>query len=526
MHRRDFLKTTTAGVALTLVAPDILVGALHPSVVDPREIAIAAIEAARMAGASYADCRVASVRTESVSAREQRVQSINNSETFGFGVRVLVDGSWGFAASNLLLPEEAARVARLAVTQARANRRGQLRPVELAPVAAYPDASWSTPIEIDPFTVPIEDKVALLFAANEAATKVPGARFASSSMYFHTEHVVLATTEGSLIEQTHYRTQPSMSVTAVSSDRSAFASRDSTEVPALQVGYEYIHEVNFLDLAPRLAEDAVEKLSAKPVEPGTYDIVLHPSNLFLTIHESIGHTTELDRAMGYEANFAGTSFLAPPEEVIGKFRFGPEFMQIRADRTQPRALATTGWDHEGVPAQEWDIVKDGVFVNYQTTREQAAWISELTGIDHSLGCSYAESWSDVPFQRMPNVNLMPGEEDLSIEDVIAETDRGIYIMGRGSYSIDQQRYNFQFGGQVCYEIRNGRITGMLDGVAYQSRTPDFWNALERLGGPSTYHLGGTPRDGKGQPGQVNAVTHGCPVARFRQIPVINTGRAV
>lgn len=452
MDRRDFLKHTTAGVALTLVAPEILIGALRPGAADPREIALAAIDAARSAGAAYADARVARVRNEAISTREQRIQAVNSSETFGFGVRVLVDGSWGFAASNLLTRDEAARVARQAVAQARANRRSQVRPVELAPVAAYPDARWSTPIEIDPFDVPIEEKVALLFQANQAALTIPGARYASSSLAFHAEHVILATTEGSLIEQTIHRTLPSLSVTAISADRSGFESRNSTEVPALQAGYEYVLESDLVALAPRLAEDAVAKLSAKPVQPGTYDLVLHPSHLFLTIHESIGHTTELDRAMGYEANYAGTSFLAPPEQVLGKYRFGPEFMQVRADRTQPRALATTGWDHEGVPAQEWEIVKDGIFVNYQTTREQAAWIADLTGIDHSLGCAYAESWADVPFQRMPNVSLMPGEEDLSIEDLIAATDDGIYIMGRGSYSIDQQRYNFQFGGQVYQEV--------------------------------------------------------------------------
>jgi TldD protein len=526
MQRREFLKYTSAGVALTVVAPEILVGAIGRSGdADPRAIALAAIDAARAAGASYADARVASVRTQLVSAREQRVQEVNASETFGFGVRVLVDGCWGFAASNVMTLDEVARVARLAVAQARANRATRVRPVELAPVQAFPDAKWRSPIEIDPFDVPIEEKVELLFRANEAAMKVPGARFANSSMFFHTEHVILATTEGSVIEQTLYRTLPSLSVTAVAPDRSGFATRNSSEVPALQAGYEYIHEVDFVATAPKLAEDAVAILSARPVQPGTYDLVLHPSNLFLTIHESIGHTTELDRAMGYEANYAGTSFLAPPEKVLGKFRFGPEFMQVRADRTQPRALATTGWDHEGVPAQEWDIIKDGIFVNYQTTREQASWIADLTGIHHSLGCSYAQSWADVPFQRMPNVNLLPGKEDLSIDDIIADTEDGIYIMGRGSYSIDQQRYNFQFGGQVFYEIKKGKITGMLKDVAYQSRTPDFWNALDALGGPRTYHLGGTPSDGKGQPGQSNAVTHGCPVARFRKIPVINTGRA-
>jgi TldD protein len=524
MERRDFLRTTASGTLLVLAgAEPLLAGVRRLTAFEEKALALAAVDAARSAGASYADARVAHVRTQSLSAREQRLQSAESSETYGIGVRVLVGGTWGFASSRETTLDEAVRLARRAVAQAGANRVVQRQPVTLAPVDAVRDASWRSPIEIDPWDVPIEEKVDLLFRANAAALTVPGARFANSAMSFHTERVTFASTDGSLIEQTLYRTIPSLTVTAVAADGSDFQTRNSSEVPALQAGYEYIHEVDFVELAPRLAADAVEKLSARPAEPGRYDLVLHPSNLFLTIHEAIGHPTELDRALGYEANYAGTSFLAPPADVIGSYRLGPEFMQIRADRTQPRALATTGWDHEGVPAGEWDIVKDGVFVNYQTTREQAGWIEELTGIRRSLGCAYAQSWADVPFQRMPNVNLMPGREDLSIDDVIGETDRGIYIMGRGSYSIDQQRYNFQFGGQAFYEIRNGRITGMLKDLAYQSRTPEFWNSLERLGGPRTYHMGGTPNDGKGQPSQSNAVTHGCPVARFRQVPVIVAG---
>jgi TldD protein len=527
MRRRRFLEHLTVGAAAATALPRALRAHDLPllerlSQELEKAVALAAIEAAQAAGASYSDARVARVRQQSISTREQRVTSVESSDTYGLGVRVLVNGAWGFAASRTVSVDEAAVVARQAVAQARANGRRQLRPVELAPVQAFRDVTWSTPIRTDPWEVPLEDKVALMLRANAEALKVPGARFANSAMNFHTETVTLATTAGSLIVQTIHRTIPSLTVTAVAADGSDFQARNSSEVPALQAGYEYIEEVDYVALAPQLAEEAVEKLSARPIQPGRYDLVLHPSHLFLTIHESIGHPTELDRALGYEANYAGTSFIAPPAEVIGKLRLGPEFMQIRADRTQPRSLAATGWDHEGVPAQEWDIVKDGIFVNYQTTREQAAWIADLTGVEHSLGCSYAQSWSDVPFQRMPNVNLLPSPEDVSTEDIIADTENGIYILGRGSYSIDQQRYNFQFGGQVFHEIRNGRITGMLKDVAYQARTPDFWNALDAIGGQSTYHLGGTPGDGKGQPSQANAVTHGCPVARFRGINVINT----
>jgi TldD protein len=529
MDRRRFLGRVAAGVTATGALPNLLRAHDHSilSELDRAQenaVALAAIDAARAAGASYADARVARVRRESIATRERRVTSVDSSDTYGLGVRVLVNGAWGFVASRDVSVDEAAAVARRAVAQARANRARLQRPVELSPVQAFRDVEWHTPIVRDPWDVPLEEKVDLMLRANAAALTVRGARFANSAMNFHTETVTLATTDGSLIVQTIHRTIPSLTVTAVAEDGSDFQARNSSEVPALQAGYEYIEEIDYVALSPRLAEEAVQKLSARRVEPGRYDIILHPSNLFLTIHESIAHPTELDRALGYEANYAGTSFIAPPEQVIGKLRLGKELMNIRAERTRPRALATTGWDHEAVPAQEWDIVKDGIFVNYQTTREQAAWIADLTGVEHSLGCSYAESWADTPFQRMPNVNLVPATEDITTDDIIADTRDGIYILGRGSYSIDQQRYNFQFGGQVFHEVKNGKITGMLKDVAYQARTPEFWNSMDAIGGPSTWHMGGTAGDAKGQPSQSNAVTHGCPVARFRQVNIINTAR--
>jgi TldD protein len=273
----------------------------------------------------------------------------------------------------------------------------------------------------------------------------------------------------------------------------------------------------------RWASDASAKLSAAGVEPGSYDLVLHPSHLWLTIHESIGHPTELDRALGYEANYAGTSFLSPPEEVLRSLRYGPEFMNVEAERTSSGGLVTIGWDDEGVPADRWMLIDKGIFVDYQTTREQVDWISDITGITHSHGCAYADGWSSIPFQRMPNINLLPGQQDLTEDDIVGGVDDGIFIEGRGSYSIDQQRYNFQFGGQVFWEIKGGKKTRMLRDVGYQARTTDFWNSLAAIGGPSTYFVGGTFRDGKGQPGQINAVSHGCPVSHFQNISVLNTG---
>jgi TldD protein len=276
--------------------------------------------------------------------------------------------------------------------------------------------------------------------------------------------------------------------------------------------------------AEKWASLAVEKLSARSVEVGRWDLILHPTNLWLTIHESIGHPTELDRAMGYEANYAGTSFVAPPEKQIGKLKYGPEFMNIQGDRTQEGSLARVGWDDEGVAADRWLIIEKGMFKDYQTTREQSAWISKLTGVSRSHGCSFADSWSSVQFQRMPNVSLLPNEKDVSLDDIIAATDRGIIIRNRGSWSIDHQRYNFQFSGQTFHEVKGGKVVGMLKDVAYQANTPQFWNSMDMIGGKSTYWLGGSFGDGKGEPGQSNSVSHGCVPARFKQVNIVNTGR--
>jgi TldD protein len=294
------------------------------------------------------------------------------------------------------------------------------------------------------------------------------------------------------------------------------------------LGYEHVRDAKLLENAPRWAGEAVQKLSAKPVEVGKYDLVLHPTHLWLTIHESIAHPTELDRAMGYEANYAGTSFVSPPDKMLGQFRYGPEIMNIQGDRKQPGSLGAIGWDDEGVAPDTFLVIKKGIVNDYQTTREQALWLEwwyKKQGLEtRSHGCSYSQSWSDVQFQRMPNISLLPGEKEQSWDDLIAATDRGIAIMGEGSFSIDQQRYNAQFGGQLFYEIKGGKITGMLKDVAYQMRTPEFWNSMDMIGGQSSYFLGGAFNDGKGQPSQSNAVSHGCVPSRFKQINVINTGR--
>jgi len=535
--RREFLKTTSAAAAAGLIMATtgqaeaaehaaLLVRPATPGDPAINDLLLRALDAAKSAGAEYADARVSLNRTQNINTRERRVGGLSDNETFGVGVRVLVQGSWGFAATSELTDEGVVRVARQAAAQAKANRTPGRKPVTLAPAPGNQRGAWRSDAKVDPFTIPVEEKVALLLAANAAAMKNPQARFVNSSMFFLKEEKSYANTEGALVSQTIFRTQPSMTVTAVA--QGDFQSRQSNDIAPMGRGYEHVTEARLEENAVRWAEEAVAKLSAKPVEPGRYDLILHPSHLWLTIHESVAHPTELDRAMGYEANYAGTSFVFPPDKVLGTLKFGSPLMNIRGDRSQPGSLAACGWDDDGVQPEDFDIVKGGIFVDYQTTREQALWLDwyykKIGKPTRSHGCSYAQSWADVQFQRMPNVSLLPGAQDHVWEDLIAATDRGIAIVGDGSFSIDQQRYNAQFGGQVFYEIRGGKIAGMLKDVAYQMRTPEFWGALDMVGGPRSYFLGGAFGDAKGQPSQSNAVTHGCVPTRHRQINVINTGR--
>jgi TldD protein len=519
MDRREFVRT---GAAATVASR--LPLRLPQADASIKDLCLRALSSAKTAGASYADVRVGRTRLQSVSTREQQITNLSDSETFGFGIRVLAQGAWGFAASRDLTPAEIDRVARLAVAQAMANRRAMQGPITLAPTPAVKDGRWRSPIEIDPFDIAIEEKVALLLRANAEALKVAGARFVNSSLAFVKDEKTYASTDDVFTVQQVYRCFPQLNVTAVDSTRGLFETRNSAEIAPMGLGWEWVLTCDLPGNAQRWAEEAVQKLTAKSVEPGRYDLVLEPHHLFLTIHESIAHPTELDRALGYEANYAGTSFLAPPEQILGKFRYGPEFMNIQGDRSQPGSLSACGWDDDGVAPETYLIIKNGIVVDYQTTRDQVAMLTPLTGRTVSHGTSYAESWGDVQFQRMPNVSLLPGERDLKLDDLLAATDNGIYIVGRGSYSIDQQRYNFQFGGQVFYEVKGGKITGMLKDVAYQARTPDFWNSMDMIGGKSSYLMNGTFTDGKGQPGQVNAVSHGCPPARFKNVNVLNTGR--
>jgi TldD protein len=415
----------------------------------------------------------------------------------------------------------AQRAAADAVAMSRAARIVRRHRVDLAPVRPV-TGTWMTPITRDPIDVSLEEKIALLLAANEAALKVPTVRFASSALSLLREIKTLVTTDGTSVTQTMIRVGPSFSATAVGQGGD-FQAYDQELAPRGS-GWEYIESLDMRGNAERWASLAAEKVKARSVEPGQYDLILDPTNLWLTIHESIGHSTELDRAIGEEANYAGTSFVTPPEKVIGHLRFGPDFMNVQADRVQEGSLARVAWDDEGVPADQWLVIEKGIFKDYQTTREQVARIRKLTGVERSHGCSFAESWDAVQFQRMPNISLLPGERDLGLDDIVAATDRGIVIKNRGSWSIDHQRFNFQFSGQAFYEVRGGKIAGMLRDVAYQSNTPVFWNGMDMIGGKSSYWLGGSFNDGKGEPSQVSSVSHGCVPARFRNVTILNTRR--
>lgn len=525
--RREFLKQSSlAAAALGVTGTQSLIAAPHhnhntQSDSTYKELCLVALNAARSTGSSYADVRIVNRREQYVEAKEERISELSDRESTGVAVRALVNGAWGYASSQQVTRDMCHSLAVEAAARAREVARVVRRPIRLASVDAYPDGEWMTPIRREPFRVPMDEKAGLLLDANREALSVSGVRFATSFISVVRSRSTFASTDGSIIEQTLYRTYPSMTVTAFAPDYSEHQSRSSFEIPPMGKGYEHVLEVDLLGQARMLADDAVEKLSARPVAAGTYDVVVDPSNLFRTIHETIGHPTQLGHALGYDAQFAGTSFLAPPEAVIRRLQYGPEFMNVVCDRTQRSALATVGWDDEGVPADSWSIIEDGVFVDYQTTREQAPFIANLTGVTRSHGCSVAESWDVMQDQGMPNVSLLPGEDDYLLDDLIAATDRGVLVKGPGPYSIDQQHRNFQSGGQLFYQIAGGRIAGMLKDVAYQGNTVDFWNSLDMLGGTRSYFLGGIMDIGHTRPRRTSAVSHGCPAARFGSRQIIN-----
>lgn len=491
--------------------------AAPPPTDDVKALIAVGLDAARSAGASWADVRFERLEQQSLRSEDDHIIHSGDAESWGVGIRAIVDGVWGFAATWHTDRDAVAQAARDAVAIAKANARVAGRKVALAPTARAA-GKWSSPFEIDPFVVPLGERVDALLAGARAALAQKGANRlkVQGSLVWVSQDKTIGNSEGAYFEQRFLRGQPGLRVTAIDGKSGQFETTDTDSIiPAQQIGFEALRGSRFVDAAVLATERAHKMLGATPVEPDKYDLVIAPSNLWLTIHESIGHPTELDRMLGYEANFAGTSFAKVSD--LGKLKYGSPLVTVVADRTQPHALGTVGWDDDGQPGDKWDLIRRGTFVGVQTTREQAAWIHDK----HGHCGDYAESWSAVPFQRMPNVSLQPGTRRRTPQEIIADTKRGIYIEGRGSWSIDHQRYNFQFGGQQFTLIENGKLTRPLRYVAYQSNSVDFWRSLDALADARDYFVGGALNDGKGEPVQSNPVSHGCVTSRFRGIRVIN-----
>ena len=546
MKRRNFIQLSGMGagalmVPMSMMGNNISAEALLApgmDVIVKKRMADVALNTAKSMGSTYADARIGRYLNQYVFTREDKVQNVVNTESFGFWIRVIVNGTWGFASTNDVTEDGIKNATMQAVAIAKANSRIQKEAVKLAPVDSYGEVSWKTPIKKDFKEVPVGEKVDLLLSANAAAME-NGANFVNSALFMVNEQKYFASTEGSYIDQDVHRIWPTFGVTAIDRGAGKFKSRQALSAP-MGLGYEYMdgleseklegpeglrlyrNSYDMVEDATLAAKQAKQMLSAKSVEAGKYDLVLEPNHLGLTIHESVGHPLELDRVLGYEANYAGTSFATLDKMQSKKFNYGSKLVNLVADKLQPGSLGAVGYDDEGVKTKEWDLVRNGILTNYQGIRDQV----HMIGQNESHGCCYAQSWNDVQFQRMPNVSLEPGAEKYSINDMIKDVEKGIYIAGRGSYSIDQQRYNFQFGGTVYYEIKDGKIVGMLDDVAYQSNTQEFWNSCVKICDKSDYRMFGSFFDGKGQPSQISAVSHGSSTSRFNNINVINTGRSI
>jgi len=548
MKRRNFIQTAGLGAG-ALMMPSLLMGnnisaeaLLTPGldVAAKKVLADVALNSARSMGATYADARIGRYLNQYVFTREDKVQNVVNTESFGIGIRVIANGTWGFASTNDVSPDGIKKATGQAVAIAKANSKIQKVPVVLAPVKSHGEVSWKTPIKKDFKDVPVREKVDLLLSANSAAME-NGANFVNSALFMVNEQKYFASTDGSYIDQDVHRIWPTIGVTAIDRSAGKFKSRQGLSAP-MGLGYEYMdgldsekiagpkgtgligyrNSYDIIEDATLAAKQAKEMLTAKSVDAGKYDLVLDPNHLGLTIHESVGHPLELDRVLGYEANYAGTSFATLDKWKSGNFKYGSDIVNLVADKTYPGSLGAVGYDDEGVKTKQWDLVRNGVLKNYQAIRDQVHMIDQ----NESHGCCYSQSWNDVQFQRMPNVSLEPGKDKYSVDDMIKDVEKGIYIAGRGSYSIDQQRYNFQFGGTVFYEIKDGKIVGMLDDVAYQSNTQEFWNSCTKICDESDYRIFGSFFDGKGQPSQVSAVSHGSSTTRFNDVNVINTGRSI
>ncbi len=482
-----------------------------------RDYTTRALDVAQGKGASYADIRIVRRETQDISVKNGIVQTLSLDDDFGFGVRVIANGAWGFASSNRLTEEEIDRVAAQAVTIAKASALTKDRDVEIGPAEVHVD-SYATPMEIDPFDISLEDKIDELMSADKEARSVTGLAMAQSTMGFLRETKTFASSEGSFIEQTLVESGLGITVHAVSEGEmqqrsypNSFGRHQGT------AGYEFIKKWDLPGHARGAAEEAVALLSAPQCPSKTTTLILDGPQLALQVHESCGHPIELDRVYGTEAAFAGTSFLTP--EKLGNFRYGSEVVNLVADATTPTGLGTYGYDDEGVPAQRTDIVKNGEFVGYLTSRETASQLRKThpEAPERSNGTMRADGWNRVPIVRMNNVSLLPGEPTL--DELIADTDDGIYMLTNKSWSIDDKRLNFQFGTELAYEIKNGKLGQMVKNATYTGMTPQFWGGCDAVCNVGHWHVWGTPNCGKGQPMQTAHTGHGTAPARFRNVQI-------
>jgi TldD protein len=476
-----------------------------------QDLARTAADMLRTFGADYGDARVGVVDTEALVFRDGSLGTRTRESSLGFGIRALVDGAWGFAARAGLDPADCEQTVRDAIAIARSSARCRTTPIRLSPAEPV-TAVWSTSVLRDPFLVPLSEKVGLLARIDAAMGAVQGVTVRESMLNFVRKHIVFGSTEGTLIDQTlSYAGAGYQAVAVKDGDFQVRSYPTSLGGQWETCGWEIVDRWPMVESAPRIAEEAVALLGAPPCPSGTMDLVVSCNQLGLQVHESCGHPTELDRALGDEAAYAGRSFLTP--DKLGRLRYGSPIVHLTADSVSPRGCGTFGFDDEGTPAQSWDLVREGLFVGYLTSRETAP----LIGLPASQGAMRAESWNRIPLIRMTNVSLQPGRGRL--EELIADTEDGIYVDTNRSWSIDQFRYNFQFGMEAGWRIRKGKLAEMVRNPTYQGITPEFWATCDRICGPEEWVVWGVPNCGKGQPGQSMATGHGASPARFRSVRV-------
>jgi len=484
-----------------------------------KELVELALDTAQARGATYADVRVVERQRQGINVKNGTVESLDETEDRGLGVRVVAEGAWGFASSAVMGKAEIEQAAALAVEIARASALTRREPVDIGlPVTGM--GTYRTPVQIDPFGVPVEDKIALMLKADGAMRAVAGVKIARSTLVCLRERKTFANTEGAFTEQEIIESGGGIVALAVGDGEVQQRSYpNSFGRDQRTVGWEYIQQVDFPGNAERVAGEAVALLTADPCPSAVTTIILGPTQLALQIHESCGHPTELDRVFGSEAAYAGTSFLTP--DKLGTLRYGSPAVNLTADATIPGGLGTFGWDDEGVPAQRVALVRGGMFVGYLTSRETAVQLAQLRGQEtteaRSGGAMRASGWNRIPIVRMTNISIEPGE--WSFDDLLADTDEGMYMEMNRSWSIDDKRLNFQFGTEIGYEIKSGKLGRMLKNCTYAGITPQFWGSCDAVCNREHWQVWGTPNCGKGQPAQVAHTGHGAAPARFRNIQV-------